>query len=308
VLLEWTARDAAAASYDGAAPRELFRVAHPFQNHNAGQIAFNPLARPGTPEFGLLYIGSADGGSGGDPYHHAQNLASVFGKILRIDPLGATSANRRYGIPASNPWAGDGKPETLGEIYAYGLRNPQRFSWDEKTGALYVADIGQNIVEEISPVTPGANLGWNRWEASYRYANRSVSLDNPRAEPGLTWPVAEYDHRDPLFGRAAVTGVYVSRRTTIRALENLLIFGDNPSGEIFYLNADRLPDGGQREIRRVLFNDQGTRKTLLQLIREKNASQGKDAAPRADLRMGTGPNGQLFVLNKRDGVIRLLVP
>ena len=87
-----------------------------------------------------------------------------------------------------------------------------------------------------------------------------------------------------------------------------MIFGDNPSGEIFYVNADNLPNGGQDAIRRILFNDKGTPKTLLQLIQEKNAAQGKTPAPRADLRFGRGPNGQIFVLNKRDGVIRLLVP
>jgi glucose/arabinose dehydrogenase len=308
VLLEWTAKDATAAAYDGAAPRELFRTAHPFSNHNGGQIAFNPLARPGTPEFGLLYVGFADGGSGGDPFNMAQNLASAFGKILRIDPLGKNSANGQYGIPASNPFAADGKDDTLGEIFAYGLRNPQRFSWDTKTGAMYVADIGQNIVEEISPVTRGANLGWNKWEGSYRYANRSIDLANPRSETGMTWPVAEYDHTDPLLGRVAITGVYVSRGTAIRQLANLMIFGDNPSGEIFYLNADKLPDGGQLAIRRIMFNDRGANKTLLQLIREKNEGQGAKPAPRADLRFGLGPNGQLFVLNKHDGVIRLLVP
>jgi hypothetical protein len=93
ILLEWTAKDPRAAAYDGAAPRELFRVAHPFANHNGGQIAFNPTARAGTPEFGLLYVGSADGGSGGDPMNMAQDLKSIFGKILRIDPLGRNSAN-----------------------------------------------------------------------------------------------------------------------------------------------------------------------------------------------------------------------
>lgn len=308
VLLEWTAKDAAAAAYDGGAPRELFRAAHPFSNHNGGQIAFNPLAKPGTPEFGLLYVGFADGGSGGDPYHMAQNLASAFGKILRLDPLGKNSANGNYGIPAENPFANDGKDDTLGEIYAYGLRNPQRFSWDAKTGAMYVADIGQNIVEEISPVTRGANLGWNTWEGSYRYANRTIDLANPRSQAGLTWPVAEFDHTDPLLGRVAVTGVYAYRSTAVPQLTNLLIFGDNPSGEIFYVSADRLPNGGQSAVRRILFDDRGTRKTLLELIREKNAAAGEEPAPRADLRLGSGPNGQLFVLNKRDGIIRLIVP
>jgi hypothetical protein len=309
VLLEWTAKNPAAMPYDGAAPRELFRAAHPFGNHNGGQIAFNNLARPRTPDFGLLYIGFADGGSGGDPYNHGQNLNSAFAKILRIDPLGKNSANGQYGIPASNPFANDGKDDTLGEIYAYGVRNPQRFSWDAKTGQMFVADIGQNLVEEISPVTAGANLGWNKWEASFLYMGREgVGTTNQRGEAGVTYPIAEYDHKDLLFSRAAITGVYAYRQNTVKALSNKLIFGDNPSGEIFYVDADNLPKGGQDPIRRIMFNDKGTSKTLLQLIREKNAAAGKPPAPRADLRLGMGPDGQLFVMNKRDGVIRVIVP
>jgi hypothetical protein len=307
VLLEWTAKDPAAATYDGGAPRELLRAAHPFANHNGGQIAFNPLARPGTADFGLLYVGIADGGSGGDPYKHGQNLNSAFAKIFRIDPLGKNSANGQYGIPASNPFVG--KSETLGEIYAYGVRNPQRFSWDAKTGAMYVADIGQNIVEEISEVKPGANLGWNAWEGSFTYVGREgVGTANQRGAAGLIFPIAEYDHKDPLFQRAAVTGVYVYRQTAVKALTNKIIFGDNPSGELFYVDADKLPAGGQDPIRRIMFNDRGTPKTLLQLIRDKNAAQGKPAAARADLRLGLGPQGQLLVMNKRDGIIRMMVP
>ena len=306
VLLEWTAKNPAAATYDGAAPREIFRAAQPYPNHNAGEIAFNNLAAPTSPEYGLLYVGSADGGSGGDPQNVSQNLASVFGKILRIDPLGTNSKNGKYGIPATNPFVGKG--DALGEIYAYGVRNPQRFSWDSKDGRMYVADIGQNVVEEVSPVTAGANLGWNAWEGSYRYVSRRVDLSNPRSDEAMTWPIAEYDHTDPLVQRAAVTGVYVYRQGNIKALQNLILFGDNPSGEIFYISADKLPAGGQDSIRRVMFDDKGTNKTLLQLIREKNTAQGKPPAARADLRMGRGPNNQIFVLNKRDGVIRLLVP
>jgi hypothetical protein len=309
VLLEWTAKAPGATTYDGGPPRELFRTAHPFANHNGGQIAFNPLSSPGNAEFGLLYVGFADGGSGGDPFNMAQNLASPFGKILRIDPLGKNSANGKYGIPASNPFVKDGKPETLDEIYAYGLRNPQRFSWDVKTRNMFVADIGQNIVEKISLVTAGANLGWNKWEGSFTYGRREVGLAGQRDDAAVTFPVVEFDHTDPLLrGGPAITGVYVYRQTAIKALTGKLIFGDNPSGEIFYVDADHLPNGGQDAIRRILFNDKGTQKTLLQLIQEKNTSQGKTPATRADLRLGTGPQGQLFVLNKRDGTIRLLVP
>lgn len=305
VLLEWTARNAAAATYDGGPPREIFRAAQPFQNHNAGHLSFNPLAAPGSNEFGLVYVGLADGGSGGDPMNLAQNLGSPFGKILRIDPLGTNSRNGKYGIPSNNPFVGQ-SGGAMGEVYAYGLRNPQRFSWDARTGYLYVADIGQNIVEEISQVTAGANLGWNRWEASFAHSARQIRLENQRGEPGLVYPIVEFDHRDPLLQRSAITGVYVYRDTAIPPLTNMLVFGDNPTGEIFVVSADALPNGGQSAIRRVLLNDRGTSKTFLQVIRERNKADGKAEAPRADLRFGVGSGGRMFILNKRDGVIREL--
>jgi hypothetical protein len=310
VLLEWTAKNPAGSTYDGGSPRELIRIRQPFANHNAGHLSFNPQAQPGTPEFGLLYVGVADGGSGGDPLKLAQNLNSIFGKILRIDPLGNTSANKKYGIPADNPFARDAAPNTLGEIYAYGVRNPQRFTWDSRNGNMFLADIGQNIVEEVSLVTRGANLGWNDWEGSFRFISRQeVSLQNPRSDPKVTYPVVEYGQPDPLLqGSSAVTGVVVYRGTAIPQLANKVLFGDNPSGEIFYFDADMLPGGGQDPIRRVLFNANGEAKTLLALIREKNAARGRGAPPRADLRFGTGPGDQVFILNKRDATIRLLVP
>jgi glucose/arabinose dehydrogenase len=306
VLLEWTAKDPKGAAYDGAAPRELFRVAHPFGNHNGGMIAFNPLARRGTPEYGLLYIGSADGGSGGDPLNHAQNLQSVFGKILRIDPLGKNSKNGKYGIPASNPFVKNA--DALGEIYSYGHRNPQRFWWDSKNGNMFEAEIGQNINEEINQIVAGGNYGWNIWEGSVKYFNREVSVEDQRSDPKMVYPIVDYDHTDPILQRlAAATGIYAYRDKAVPQLTNKLIFGDNPSGEIFYVDADALPKGGQN-FHRVLFTDKGETKTLLQIIKEKNMQQGKTAATRVDLRMGMGPNGQLFVMNKRDGVIRLIQP
>jgi hypothetical protein len=309
VLLEWTAKTPAAATYDGGPPRELMRFEQPYGNHNAGQLAFNPRAAEGDADFGLLYIGSADGGSGGDPLDLAQNLQQAFGKLLRIDPLGTGSANGRYGIPADNPFVGRSRA-ALPEIFAYGLRNPQRFTWDPHNGNLFVADIGQNIVEEISIASAGANLGWNDWEGSYGFISRSeVSLANPRGEPGLVYPVVEYGQLDPLLQpQSAVTVGSVYRRSAIEPLANLLIFGDNPSGEIFYIDADALPQGGQDAIRRILLDDDGVRKTLLQVIREKNVEQGRQPASRADLRFGEGPDGEILLLNKRDGVIRMLVP
>jgi glucose/arabinose dehydrogenase len=257
-----------------------------------------------------VYIGFAEGGRGGDPLDLAQNLGSAFGKMLRIDPLGANSRNGKYGIPSGNPLVGDGRADTLDEIYAWGLRNPQRFAWDPNNGNLFVADIGQNAVEEVSLVTAGANLGWNKWEGSFAFVSREgIDLANRRNEDGFVFPVVEYDHRDPLLqNQTAITLGSVYRGTAIPQLANLLLFGDNPSGEIFYVPADKLPSGGQQAIRRVLLNHGGQAKTLLDLIKETNARQAKRPATRADLRFGQGPDGQIFVLNKADGIIRLLAP
>jgi glucose/arabinose dehydrogenase len=310
VLLEWRASDAAAAAYDGGPPRTLARFEQPFSNHNAGHLAFNPGARPGDEDYGLLYVGVADGGSGGDPLNMAQDMASAFGKVLRIDPLGSNSANGAYGIPQSNPFAGqDGG--ALGEIWALGVRNPQRFGWDPANGNMYLADIGQNIVEEISPVTAGANLGWNVWEGSFRYEGRTgVSASNPRSDPAMTYPVVEWVHGDPLIGgRSAVTGVHVYRADEIPGLRGRVLFGDFPSGEIFHFDADRPPAGGNTGFRRVLLRAGGGEPTtLLELIRAKNAAQGKQPAARADLRFGSGADGRVYLLNKADGTIRVMVP
>jgi hypothetical protein len=308
VLLEWTAKNPSAATFDGGLPRELLRVQHPFANHNGGLLAFNPLARPGQPDYGTLYVGSADGGSGGDPMNMSQNMGSVFGKILRIDPLGTNSRNGKYGIPADNPFVS--RPGALGEIYALGVRNPQRFAWDPSNGRMYVADIGQNIVEELSPVPKGGNLGWNVWEGGFKYGGRGgVDTTAKRGDPAMTYPIAEYDHTDSILtNRAAVTGVIVYRNGPITQLRNRILFGDMPSGEVLHVSADDTQAAGQDHIRRVLFNANGGAKTYLQLIREKNSQQGKTPAARADLRFGTGPDDQVFLLNKADGVIRLLLP
>ncbi len=198
----------------------------------------------------------------------------------------------------------------MGEIYAYGVRNAQRFAWDPANGNMFLADIGQNIVEKLTLVTAGANLGWNVWEGSFRFISRSaVSLANQRGDPAVTYPVAEWGQLDPLLQpRSAASGLQVYREDAIPQLANLVLFADQPSGEIFYIQADDLPDGGQEAIRRILLNDDGESKTLLQVIREKNVEQGKSPVTRADLRFGAGPDDQVFLLNKHDGTIRLLVP
>src|SRR5262249_9100997 len=151
-----------------------------------------------------------------------------------------------------------------------------RIFWDSKNGSMFVSDIGQDTVEKISPVSAGANLGWNIWEGSFKFVRRpswipwrfpgpfsSVDITRPRADPKVTFPVVEYDHVDPLLQRSSsVIGGLVYRGTRIQQLTNLLIFGDIPSGEIFYIDADTLPKGGQDSIRRILLNDNGVSKTF----------------------------------------------
>jgi hypothetical protein len=176
---------------------------------------------------------------------------------------------------------------------------------------MYMADIGQGIDEEVTTVPKGGNLGWHVWEGSFRFVNAAeVSLESPRSDPKVIYPVVEFAQLDPLLqNSSAVTMGYVYRHKRLKPLENLLLFGDNPSGEMFYVNADQLPpNGGQDAIRRIVFNDKGTPKTLLQLVKEKNASKGQPVSTRADLRYGEGPDGRIFILNKWDGVIREIVP
>jgi hypothetical protein len=159
-------------------------------------------------------------------------------------------------------------------------------------------------------VTAGANLGWNDWEGSFRFISRqAVGVEQPRSDPKVTYPIAEWDQTDPLLQRnAAASGLIVYRGTAIKALANLVVFTDMPSGEIFYVSADRPPSGGQDAIRRVLVNVDGELKTMLEVIQAKNKMQGKPPATRADLRINLGPDNRIFLLNKGDGTIRVLVP
>lgn len=308
IVLEFTARTPSANSYDGPVPREVVRFEQPYPNHNGGDLAFNPLARGSDPDFGMLYIGVGDGGSGGDPLDVSQDPQSAFGKVLRIDPLGTNSANGEYGIPSDNPFVDDNG--TLDEIWLIGLRNPQHFAWDPKTGDFFVADIGQNTVEEVSRASGGDNLGWNTWEGSFRFTGSHVDLDNARGDAGMTYPVAEYDQQDALLmDRSAVTGLELVRSDKIPQLQDRLLFGDLPTGEIFHVDANDLPDGGQNAVRRVLLdNGSGKARTLLELVEEKRKTQGRSSAGRVDLRFGSAPGGRIFLLNKHDGVLRLLVP
>jgi glucose/arabinose dehydrogenase len=185
-------------------------------NHNGGQIAFGPD--------GFLYIGPGDGGSGGDPQGNGQNLQTLLGKILRID-VDNPSAGRNYGIPSDNPFT----PPNKEEIYAYGLRNPWRFSFDPPTGRLWLADVGQDRIEEVNIIEKGKNYGWDIMEGSLCFTPMSGCNTS-----GLTAPIVEYGRS---LGRS-VTGGYVYRGANVPSLVGLYIYADFETGRLWSLQYD----------------------------------------------------------------------
>ncbi|MEZ4698746.1 MAG: PQQ-dependent sugar dehydrogenase [Rhodothermales bacterium] len=197
----------------------VMTVNQPFGNHNGGQIVFGPD--------GYLYIGLGDGGSANDPMGNGQNRASLLGSILRID-VDAPSAGRAYGIPADNPYAGNDQGFDE-EIYAYGLRNPWRFSFDSETGLLWAGDVGQNRYEEVDVIVKGGNYGWNVMEATHCFRPES-GCDTE----GLTPPVWEYGRGDG----GSITGGYVYRGAELPDLFGKYIFADFSSGRIWALTLD----------------------------------------------------------------------
>jgi glucose/arabinose dehydrogenase len=213
-----------------ASRRRLMLIAQPYSNHNGGMVAFGPD--------GSLYIGMGDGGSGGDPGNRAQSLRSPLGKLLRIDVDGR-SGSRPYRIPLTNPFRGRaGVPP---EIFALGLRNPWRFSFDRTRGDLWIGDVGQGSREEIdfAPLARarGANFGWKRFEGRNRFS--SVPLSAGR----LIQPVAQYSHDTG----CSVTGGYVYRGPSIPGLDGRYVYSDYCSSQLWSLRAGPSP-GGLRDI------------------------------------------------------------
>lgn len=202
----------------------LLRVAQPYSNHNGGHIVFGPD--------GYLYIGLGDGGSGGDPLEHGQNTKTLLGSMLRID----VNKGSPYAIPSDNPFASGagGRPE----IYAWGLRNPWRWSFDKSTGDLWVADVGQNNWEEISIMSKPGNYGWNGKEGTHCYESNLCN------NPEFIDPVIEYDHDHG----CSVTGGYVYRGTAIPFLQGSYLYSDFCSGTLWSASKNSKGDFESSEI------------------------------------------------------------
>lgn len=295
VVAEWSVPNPSNSGsvVDPRSRRELMRVDWPAFNHNGGDLAFGPD--------GMLYLSMGDGGGaddqgvghGPEPFGNAQRLTVPLGKLHRIDPLGSNSRNRQYGVPADNPFVG--RAGVLGEIFAFGFRNPYRFSFDSGTGSLYVGDAGQNDIEEVDLVVSGGNYGWPLKEGTlFFYQNGPDPGFASTVDHGLTpadaiEPIAQYDtHHE---GHSVIGG-FVYRGTAIPELVGRYVFGDfarlfrfpsgpNDTGRLFYLQQKSSPGNMLQTIKEFMI-DGGLRLALLGF--------GQDAA------------GELYALGNISGV------
>ncbi len=333
VITEWHAINPAANTFQGTR-RELLREAHVVANltHPMGAVEFNPTAKPGDEDYGLLYTSGSDHGfsNGGGPNAsnpaQTQRLDSIMTAILRFDPRSQSVTHGvkglgDYTIPMSNKFAADGDPRTLGEIYAYGFRNAHRLSWDPMDGTMFASDIGMDNVEEINIVHNGANYGWMKREGIWNngrplggalnelYPLPAEILDG-RVKDGFTYPVAMYDHDE---GRSVTDGfAYYGK---IPQLRGKFIFGDIQAGRVFAadLAAMKKADDGipqtMAPIEEVQLRVRDAAGKLVDVSLQDLVDKAMGAKlPRADLHISRSRDGELFLTSRQDGWIRMLVP
>ena len=334
VITEWRASDPAANVFEGSR-RELLRIGMVVANltHPMGYVGFNPTARPGDEDYGLLFTSGSDIGfsNGGGPNavdpSQTQRLDTLVTAILRIDPRGpAESGGAKglgdYTIPPANMFAADGDPNTLGEIYAYGFRNAHRLSWDLDDGTMFASDIGMSNIEEVNIVRNGGNYGWMTREGFFdngvnmpdgmlgQVFPLSADVLDGRTSDEFTYPVAVYDHTE---GRA-ITGGF-TYHGSVPALAGKFVTGDLNNGRLFAADVaamkeadDGIPQTVElfEEVQLYVRDASGVRRdvTFRELIEE---TQGMPAE-RTDLHISRSSDGELFITSRQDGMIRMLVP
>jgi glucose/arabinose dehydrogenase len=300
VIREWTATDPSAGTFSGTS-REVLRMAMPTQGHTIGSIGFNPNATsPSNPDYDKLYIGMGDTGDAGSYLTNGQNLAVPYGKILRLDPT--PTATSSYTVPTDNPFVKTSGAEPL--VWAYGLRNPQSFSWQiGGAGTMFINDIGEAGAEEVNTGVAGGNYGWSTREgtfATFRDPTLGIGYTSTLyqlagADPGLLYPVAEYFH--DLVHLAAIGSGFLYTGNLIPELDGKYIVADIATGRLYYTDIAGLvsTDDPANTIgfHELTLDFGGIPQSLLDIL-----GQG-----RADARLGLGPNGELYLATKGGGEI-----
>jgi glucose/arabinose dehydrogenase len=297
VLSEWKTAEPGAFPFKGKS-RELFRANMVGSFHGVQEITFNPMAKRGDEDYGLLYIGVGDGASVelGFPFL-VRNEDKFWGSILRIDPAGNNSKNGRYGIPPTNPFAKSKNPNTVRERYAFGFRNPHRITWT-KDGKMLASNIGHHNIESLYMILPGHNYGWPIREGTFVIkANENMSnVFTPPADDSvyqITYPIAQYDHDEG----NAISGGFEYWGTALPELQGKVIFGDIVRGRIFYVETADVHIGKQAVIKEMNVSLDGRPTTMIEL----------SGAQKVDMRFGRDHKGELYVMSKPDGRVYKVV-
>ena len=256
--------------------RKILTIRQPYWNHNSGIPCFGPD--------GYLYISTGDGGKANDPHKFSQNTFSLLGKVLRIDVDNASEGNQ-YGIPVGNPFVN--RPGFLPEIWAYGLRNPWRLSWDHVSGSLFCADVGQNKLEEVNLIEKGGNYGWSSYEGSHLFELNDYSDEAQQ----VIKPIFEYSHD---YG-TSITGGFVYRGKKHKEIEGKYIFGDWGTGKCWALSFEK----NQIYQQNLLFQKKGV--IINPSLTEKRERNFKPFKP---VNFQAGPNGEIYVLDWQGSIYR----
>ncbi len=296
VVSEWKMKDVRSTVFEGTR-RELLRINVPNVVHGTQDMGFVPDLKKGDPDYGMLYVGTGDGGSTISKHPDLpHNLRSLLGTIIRIDPLATNSLNGKYGIPSDNPFYANADPKVRREIWAYGFRNPHRLAWWKSPQGMKLieAEIGENAVEEINLVEKGMDYGWNVREGDYAVSYKNLGTPNPvpagEAGPYVA-PFAQYDHTDG----NAISGGYVYEGP-LEALKDKYIFSDVIRGRLWYLDLSHgLTD---HTIYELFVQQNGAPVTMKEL----------SPTPRLDLRITYDPfKKEMYLITKGDGKIIKIV-
>jgi glucose/arabinose dehydrogenase/cytochrome c2 len=297
VLTEWKAENTQADSFKGTS-RELIRINMVTGGHGVQEITFNPLAKPGNTDYGILYMGVGDGSSVQVGYPFLSHSPErIWGTIIRIDPLGKNSRNGKYGIAPGNPFTRSDNTKAVREIYAYGFRNPHRITWN-KAGQIFVSNIGQGNIESLNLVMPGHDYGWPVREGNFvvdPYGDITKVYPLPANDSihKITYPVAQFDHDEGL----AITGGFEYWGSAIPQIKGKFLFGDIPSGRLFYVDMAEVKQGSFATIKEWKIMMNGAPTTLKKLC----------GTERVDLHFGRDSNDELYILTKPDGKVYKLV-